>query len=125
MQHFSPHVLTLLLAVIVCLIISTNAQISSFVSKNDIESATAQAKLILGSPKSVSDAYYAGKLLKAIDKKSISCNCGSLASLIASVKSPREVYYGLAAGQTCGCSGLSAPSELEATIRDNLQVRIR
>ena len=112
----------LLLIAVIGFLACTNAQISSSVLATELESTTSAAKAILKSPSSLRDAYYASQLLKSLDSKGISCNCGTLTAMVAGVKAPLDVFFGLSAGDVCGCSGISAPKGAEDAIKENLQV---
>jgi Oligosaccharyltransferase subunit Ribophorin II len=100
---------------------SSNSQLSTYFSKNEISSIKASAMVPVNKPTSLNDAYHATKVLESTKATGFACNCGALGSLLKDASSSLDIYYGVAASNNCGC-GLNAPSDAKSIATSGLTV---
>lgn len=114
---------TLILVLVGFCITITSSQLSGYVAPSEIMNIKSAALSTVSNPPSLREAFYATKVLEATKVSgSIVCNCATMGSLFKTAQSSLDIYYGMAAGKTCGC-GLEASSEAKLAVFENLKVK--
>ena len=97
-----------------------NSQISAYISTAEINVIKDFSLATLISPQSLSDAYYAAKVLEASNVKGFSCGCSTIGSLLKIASSNIDRYYGITSSKKCGCN-IEIP-DVSSTALDGLKV---
>ncbi len=114
---------TLILVLVGFCITITSSQLSGYVAPSEIMNMKSAALSTLSNPPSLGEAFFATKVLETTKVSgSIVCNCATMGSLFKTARSSLDVYYGVAAGKTCGC-GLEASADAKLAVFEDLKVR--
>ena len=96
------------------------AEITSFISKEDVLTQTKNANAILKSSKaSLEDIYYSAKIVGKLD--SSSCNCDYISKSTKAAISSYDVFYGVTVSKICGCPVVAVGSDVNSLISTGLQ----
>ena len=115
--------LFLLFALVVCIVSSAFGQLDSFYSPSEQEQTKQFAKQSLKDVKSLKAAYYATRVLNALQVTDLKCGCSSINSLFESSAHTMDVFYGLSTGSACGCANVKLGGGSKALIKSGLKVK--
>jgi len=79
------------------------AQLLSYVRSNAVDNFIRRAGNILRSPESLSDAYYATRILESLNNSEHQCDCKTIAELAASSIDSYDAFHAGRIRSKCGC----------------------
>ena len=92
------------------------AQITDFIEQREIGDVKTKAMTAMLHPATVSDAYFATRILKSIKVAEYNCNCAAIEKLLGQATSSLAAYYGVSSAATCGCNLRPSQEVVEAAI---------
>ena len=107
--------------VLLALLALSTAQLSDYVSNDELSTIQARSKKALLSPKCLSGAYHHTRLLQATTTTKLDCDCTGLGKLVKDKSNkPLDVYYGLKAADACGCDNVKPLRSVEDDIEEHM-----
>jgi hypothetical protein len=100
------------------------AQITDFIEQKEIGDVKTKAMTALLHPATVSDAYFATRILKSINAVEYNCNCAAIEKFLGQPTSSLAAYYGVSTAATCGCNLRPSEEVVHAAI-NGIQVSNR
>lgn len=98
------------------------AQITDFIEPKEIGDVKTKAMTALLHPATVSDAYFATRILKSINVAEYNCNCAAIEKFLGQATSSLAAYYGVSTSATCGCNLRPAQATVDEAI-NGMKVR--
>jgi hypothetical protein len=92
------------------------AQITDFIEQKEIGDVKTKAMTALLHPATVSDAYFATRILKSINVAEYNCNCAAIEEFLRQPTSSLAAYYGVSTAATCGCNLRPSQEVVDAAI---------
>lgn len=92
------------------------AQITDFIEQKEIGDVKMKAMTALLHPATVSDAYFATRILKSINVAEYNCNCAAIEKFLGQATSSLDAYYGVSTAATCGCNLRPSQEVVDAAI---------
>jgi hypothetical protein len=84
-------------------LVAVNCQLSTYLSKSDLEDIKLKARKALYSTSPLKDIFYAASLLKSLNISTFQCKCESINKLFSRADSSFDIYYGYASNELCNC----------------------
>eukprot|EP01041_Mallomonas_annulata_P004133 gene4133-8211_t len=98
-----------------------NAQLPSVIGPQEVSTFRKLSSDILKGPSTLRDAYYATRILGALNLTELKCDCPTIIKMAQSAKD-FDLYYGIAASKSCGCSvdpSSDARNSIKASLKSN------
>jgi hypothetical protein len=108
--------------VFLVVLVAVNCQLSTYLSKLDLENIKLKARKALYSSSPLKDVFYASNLLKSLNISTFQCKCDSISKLFSRANNSFEIYYGYNSNELCQCGLDFRKSSSKDLILNSLKV---